>query len=106
MAAAKIKKGDKVIILSGKDRGRTGDVTKVIPAEGKVVVGGINMNARHRKPTQGQPQGGIDRMEAPMFASKVALVDPKTGKATRVGFKVIDGKKVRVAKKSGEVISG
>jgi large subunit ribosomal protein L24 len=106
MASAKIKKGDKVIILSGKDRGKTGDVTKVMPTEGKVVVGGINMNARHRKPTQGSPTGGIDRMEAPLFTSKVALLDPKTGKATRVGFKVVDGKKVRVAKKSGEVISG
>jgi large subunit ribosomal protein L24 len=104
MAAAKIKKGDKVVVLSGKDKGRTGEVTRSIPQDGKVIVGGINMIARHRKPSQTQPQGGIDRREAPMFASKVALVDPKTGGPTRVGFKTVDGKKVRFAKKSGEVI--
>jgi large subunit ribosomal protein L24 len=104
MAAVKIKKGDKVIVLSGKDKGKTGEVVRSIPVEGKVVVGGINMIARHRKASQAQPQGGIDRKEAPMFASKLALVDPKTGAATRVGFKFVDGKKVRFAKKSGEVI--
>lgn len=106
MAAAKIKKGDKVVILSGKDKGKTGEVIRAIPTEDKVVVGGINMIARHRKPSQTQPQGGIDRKEAPLHIAKVAIADPKTGKATRVGFKVVDGKKVRYAKKSGEVIRG
>ncbi len=106
MASAKIKKGDKVVILSGKDKGKTGEVIRSIPTEDKVVVGGVNMIARHRKPTQTQPQGGIDRKEAPLHIAKVAIADPKTGKATRVGFKVVDGKKVRYAKKSGEVISG
>jgi large subunit ribosomal protein L24 len=106
MAAAKIKKGDKVVILSGKDKGKTGEVIRAIPAEDKVVVGGLNMIARHRKPSQTQPQGGIDRKEAALHIAKVAIADPKTGKATRVGFKTVDGKKVRYAKKSGEVING
>lgn len=106
MSSAKIKKGDKVIVLSGKDKGRTGEVVRALPAEGKVVVGGINMMARHTKPSQADPQGGIKRSEAPMPVCKLALVDPKTGGPTRVGFKMVDGKKVRVAKKSGEVIHG
>ncbi len=106
MSAAKIKKGDKVVVLSGKDKGRTGEVTRAIPRDGKVVVSGINVIARHRKPSQTNPQGGIDRVEAPMHISKVAIADPKTGKPTRVRFEVKDGKKVRVAVKSGETISG
>jgi len=106
MAAAKIKKGDNVIVLSGKDKGRTGTVTQVIPKDGKVVVDGVNVAARHRKPTQSNPRGGIDRAPAPMAISKVALADPKTGKATRVRFEEKDGKKVRVAVKSGETIDG
>jgi large subunit ribosomal protein L24 len=106
MSAAKIKKGDKVVILSGKDKGRSGEVTRALPRDGKVVVSGINMIARHRKPSQTNPQGGIDRVEAPMHVSKVAIADPKTGKATRVRFEVKDGKKVRVAVKSGETING
>jgi large subunit ribosomal protein L24 len=106
MAAAKIKKGDKVVVLSGKDKGRTGTVAKVMPKDGKVVVDGINVAARHRKPTQANPQGGIERREAPMHVSKVALEDPKTGKPTRVRFEERDGKKVRVAAKSGELIHG
>ncbi len=106
MAAAKIKKGDTVIVLSGKDKGKTGNVLRAIPTEEKVVVSGIAMIARHRKPTQAQPQGGIDRKEAAIHVSKVAIADPKTGKPTRVGFKTVDGKKVRYAKKSGEVING
>lgn len=106
MSAAKIKKGDKVVILSGKDKGRSGEVTRALPRDGKVVVSGINMIARHRKPSQNNPQGGIDRVEAPMHVSKVAIADPKTGKATRVRFEVKDGKKVRVAVKSGETING
>lgn len=106
MSAAKIKKGDTVVILSGKDKGRKGEVTRAMPRDGKVVVSGINMIARHRKPSQANPQGGIDRVEAPMHVSKVAIADPKTGQATRVRFEVQDGKKVRVAVKSGETING
>ncbi len=107
MAAAKIKKGDTVVVRSGKDKGRTGTVLQVMPKEGKVVVSGVNVAARHRKPSQANPQGGIDRREAPMAISKVGLADPKTGKATRVRFETSkDGKKVRVAVKSGEKIDG
>ena len=106
MAAAKIKKGDNVVVRSGKDKGRTGTVLQVMPKEGKVVVAGVNVATRHRKPTQANPQGGIDRSPAPMHISKVALADPKTGKATRVRFETKDGKKVRVAVKSGETIDG
>ena len=106
MAAAKIKKGDSVVVRSGKDKGRTGTVLQVLPQEGKVLVQGVNVAARHRKPSQTNPQGGIDRREAPMAISKVALADPKDGKPTRVRFEVKDGKKVRVAVKSGETIDG
>ncbi|WP_221792528.1 50S ribosomal protein L24 [Aquisediminimonas sediminicola] len=106
MAAAKIKKGDKVVVLSGKDKGKTGEVTKALPKEGKVVVAGVNVATRHRKPTQTNPQGGLERTEAPMHISKVAIADPKTGAPTRVRFEVKDGKKVRVAVKSGETING
>ena len=106
MGAAKIKKGDSVVVLSGKDKGRTGTVTQVMPKLGKVLVDGINVAARHRKPTQTNPQGGIDRSPAPMAISKVAVADPKDGKPTRVRFEERDGKKVRVAVKSGETIDG
>ena len=106
MAASKIKKGDKVVVLSGKDKGRTGEVLKAMPKDGKVVVGGVNIIARHRKPTQQSPQGGIERKEAPLHVSKVAIADPKTGAPTRVRFEERDGKKVRVAAKSGELIHG
>ncbi len=106
MAAAKIKKGDSVVVRSGKDKGRTGTVLQVLPKDGKVIVAGVNVAARHRKPTQENPQGGIDRREAPMAISKVGLADPKTGAATRVRFETKDGKKVRVAVKSGETIDG
>ena len=107
MAAAKIRKGDSVVVRSGKDKGRTGTVLQVMPKDEKVLVQGINIAARHRKPTQANPQGGIDRREAPMAISKVGLADPKTGKATRVRFETSkDGKKVRVAVKSGEKIDG
>jgi large subunit ribosomal protein L24 len=105
MAAAKIKKGDRVIVLSGKDKGRTGDVIQAMPKEGKVVVEGINVAVRHTKPSQGDPQGGLKRSPAPMHASKVAHVTAD-GKATRVRFETRDGKKVRVAVKTGEVING
>ncbi|HEY7810525.1 MAG TPA: 50S ribosomal protein L24 [Allosphingosinicella sp.] len=106
MAAAKIKKGDTVVILSGKDKGKTGEVTKSMPKDGKVVVSGANIITRHRKPSQANPQGGLERTEAPMHISKVAIADPKTGAASRVRFEVRDGKKVRVAAKSGELING
>jgi len=105
MASAKIKKGDSVVVRSGKDKGRTGTVLQVMPKDGKVLVQGINVAARHRKPSQENPQGGIDRREAPMHISKVAVAD-KDGKPTRVRFETKDGKKVRVAVKSGETIDG
>jgi large subunit ribosomal protein L24 len=105
MAAAKIKKGDTVVVRSGKDKGRTGTVLQVMPKDGKVLVQGVNVAARHRKPSQVNPQGGIDRREAPMHISKVAVAD-KDGKPTRVRFETRDGKKVRVAVKSGETIDG
>ncbi len=106
MASAKIKKGDTVVVRSGKDKGRTGTVMRVLPKDGKLVVQGVNIAARHRKPTQQNPQGGIDRFEAPLVASKVSLADPKDGSPTRVRFEERNGKKVRVAVKSGEVIDG
>ena len=106
MAAAKIRKGDKVVVLSGKDKGKTGEDTKSMPKDGKVIVAGVNVAARHRKPSQANPQGGIGRREAPLHVSKVALEDPKTGKATRVRFEERDGKKVRIAVRSGELING
>jgi len=107
MGAAKIKKGDSVVVLSGKDKGKTGTVTQVMPKEGKVLVEGMNVATRHRKPSQANPQGGIERREAPMHISKVAVADPKDGKPTRVRFDVKkDGSKVRVAVKSGETIDG
>jgi large subunit ribosomal protein L24 len=105
MAAQKIKKGDRVVILSGKDKGRTGDVVKAMPKEGKVLVSGINVHARHRKPSQTNPQGGIERKEAPLHISKVAIATAD-GKPSRVRFELRDGKKVRVAAKSGELING
>ena len=106
MASAKIRKGDTVVVLSGKDKGKTGEVIRSMPKESKVVVSGVNVAARHRKPTQVNPQGGIERKEAPMHVSNVAIADPKTGKATRVRFEERDGKKVRIAAKSGELIHG
>ena len=105
MAAAKIRKGDQVVVLSGKDKGRTGTVVRVLPKDGKVVVEGINVAARHRKPSQANPQGGIDRSPAPMAISKVAVAG-KDGKPTRVRFEEKDGRKVRVAVKTGETIDG
>ena len=103
--AAKIKKGDRVILLTGKDKGRTGNVTKVMPKDARVVVSGLNMVQRHTRPSQGDPQGGIKHKEASVHVSNVAIVD-SAGRPTRVGFEVRDGKKVRVAKTTGEVIHG
>ena len=106
MSAAKIRKGDKVVVLSGKDKGKHGEVLRSMPKLGKVVVSGVNIAARHRKPTQTNPQGGLEKAEAPLHVSKVALEDPKTGKPTRVRFEERDGKKVRIAVRSGELING
>ena len=103
--AAKIKKGDRVVVLAGKDKGRQGNILKVMPKEDRVVVEGLNMVQRHTKPTQGDPQGGIKNKEAALHVSNVAIVDSK-GKPTRVGFRVEGDKKVRVAKTTGEVING
>ena len=105
MAAAKIRKGDTVVVLSGKDKGKTGEVIRSMPKESKVVVSGVNVHARHRKPTQQSPQGGIERKEAPLHVSNVAIATGD-GKPTRVRFEVRDGKKVRVAAKTGELING
>ena len=104
--AQKIKKGDRVVVIAGKDKGKTGEVTKAMPTDSKVIVAGVNIITRHRKPSQANPQGGLERTEAPMHVSKVAIEDPKTGKPTRVRFEERDGRKVRVAAKSGEVING
>ena len=103
--AAKIRKGDKVQVLAGRDKGKQGEVIRVMPDEGRALVQGVNMVTRHEKPRDmGQP-GGLTRKEGPIHLSNLALLDPKSGKPTRVGFKVLeDGKKVRVAKASGEVI--
>ena len=103
--AAKIKKGDRVILLTGKDKGRTGNVVQVMPKDSRVVVQGLNMVQRHTRPSQGDPQGGIKHKEASVHVSNVAIVD-SNGKPTRVGFRIEDGKKVRVAKTTGEVIHG
>lgn len=101
----KIKKGDQVVVISGKDKGKKGEVTRVIPDDSRVVVSGVNQMTKHVKPTN-TSAGGIQKIDAPIHVSNVALVDPKTGAATRVGFKTLgDGKKVRVAKKSGETIA-
>ncbi len=106
MAKLKIKKGDKVIVLAGKDKGKQGDVLSVNPTENRAVVSGINVAKRHTKAT-GTTEGGIIAKSLPIHVSNLALRDPKTGKATRVGYKILaDGKKVRIAKVSGEVIDG
>ena len=104
--AAKIKKGDKVIVLAGRDKGKQGDVLEIIVSENRAVVSGINLAKRHTK-AQGANEGGIISKTMPIHISNLALRDPKSGKATRVGFKTLDGgKKARVAKRSGEVING
>jgi large subunit ribosomal protein L24 len=104
--AAKIRKGDKVIVLTGRDKGRTGEVIEVRPTEGRALVRGVNMVKRHQKQTA-QQEGGIISKEATVHLSNLALSDPKDGKPTRVGFKIMsDGRKVRVAKRSGVEIDG
>ena len=104
--AAKIKKGDQVVVTTGRDKNIKGEVLKLFPSENRALVQGVNLRKKHAKPTQTDP-GGIKSIEAPIALSNLAIVDPKTGEATRVGFKTLDdGTKVRFAKKSGEVING
>jgi large subunit ribosomal protein L24 len=104
--AAKIRKGDRVVVLAGRDKGRSGEVLQVVPKDGRAIVRGVNLVKRHQRQTASQ-QGGIISKEAPIQLSNIALADPVDGKATRVGFRVLDdGRKVRVAKRSGEVIDG
>ena len=104
--AAKIKKGDKVVVLAGKDKGKTGQVLSVIPTETKALVQGINLVKRHTKQTA-STDAGIFTKEAPIHLSNLAIADPKDGKASRVGFKTLDdGRKVRFAKRSGDLIDG
>ncbi|MDE1150902.1 MAG: 50S ribosomal protein L24 [Micavibrio sp.] len=103
MAKFKIKKGDKVVVLTGKDKGKTGEVKQILTEERKVIVGGVNEQTKHRKPSQ-TSAGGLDKIEAPIHVSNVAIVDPKTNKATRVGYKTVGDRKVRVARGSGEAI--
>jgi large subunit ribosomal protein L24 len=104
--AAKIRKGDKVVVLTGRDKGRSGEVIEVRPTESRALVRGVNMVKRHQKQTA-QREGGIISKEAPIHLSNIAIADPKSGKPTRVGFKIMnDGRKVRVAKRSGVEIDG
>lgn len=102
--AAKIKTGDEVIVLAGKDKGKKGKVERIIKEDNKAVVTGINQAKKHQKPAMGEP-GGIKTKNMPINLSNIAVVDPKEGTATRIGFKEVDGKKVRFAKKSGEVLN-
>ncbi len=105
--AAKVKKGDRVIVLAGRDKGKTGQVLRVIPADERVVVQGVNVVKRHQRPSQTDPEGGIKTFEAPVHISNVAHIDPRDGKPTRVGFKTDEqGRKFRYAKRSGEAING
>jgi large subunit ribosomal protein L24 len=104
--AAKIRKGDKVIVIAGRDKGKSGEVIKMLTDENRVLVRGVQMVRRHQRQTA-KVQGGIVSKESSIHISNIALADPKGGKATRVGFKLLnDGKKVRVAKRSGEQING
>jgi large subunit ribosomal protein L24 len=103
--AAKLRKGDNVIVLAGKDKGKKGEISRVLPKENKALVSGVNVAVRHQRQSQNS-QGGRIAKELPIDLSNLALVDPKSGEATRVGFRIEDGKKVRFAKKSGEAING
>ena len=104
--AAKIKKGDTVVVVSGRDKGRTGEVVRVMPRDDRALVRGINVVKRHQKQTM-KEEGGIVRKELPIHLSNIAVADPKDGKPTRVGFKMLDdGRKVRFAKRSGDLIDG
>ncbi|HVC53995.1 MAG TPA: 50S ribosomal protein L24 [Stellaceae bacterium] len=99
----KIKKGDNVVVISGRDKGRSGEVLRVFPADRRVIVQGVHMARRHTKARMGDPGGIVDK-EATIHVSNIAHVDPESGKPTRIGYKVVGGKKVRFARKSGEVI--
>ncbi|MEC1259898.1 50S ribosomal protein L24 [Bacillus swezeyi] len=99
-----VKKGDKVMVISGKDKGKQGLILAAFPKKDRVLVEGVNMVKKHAKPTQANPQGGILNQEAPIHVSNVMPLDPKTGEVTRVGYKAENGKKVRIAKKSGQVL--
>jgi large subunit ribosomal protein L24 len=105
--AAKIKKGDKVVVLTGRDKGKRGEVRSVNPTEGRAIVEGVHLVKKHTKPSAQNGEGGIVTKEAPIQLSNIALADPKDGKPTRVGFKILeDGRKVRFAKRSGDLIDG
>jgi large subunit ribosomal protein L24 len=99
-----VKTGDTVYVISGKDKGKTGKVLRVFTKKGKILVEGINVVTKHLKPNQMNPQGGVVTKEAPLFSSKVMLFDEKAGKPTRIGYKMVDGNKVRYSKVSGEVL--
>ncbi len=104
--AARIRKGDKVVVISGRDKGRSGEVIQVMPKEERALVRGLNMVTRHQRQSASQ-EGGLIRKEAPIHLSNIALADPSTGKPTKVGFKTLaDGRKVRFAKASGETVNG
>ena len=104
MAGLKIRQGDRVVVLSGKDKGKEGVVSRALPDKGKVVVEGVNTAKRHTKSRSATEAGGIKDKDMPVDVSNVALLSPKDGKATRVGFKVVDGKKIRICKRTGEEI--
>lgn len=105
MAKRKIKRDDEVIVLSGRDKGKRGRVLRVLTKENRVIVDGVNIAKRHVKPTQAEPQGGIQERESSIHISNVSLIDPQSDEPTRVGYRVLDdGRKVRFAKRSGEVI--
>ncbi|MCG6122668.1 MAG: 50S ribosomal protein L24 [Microvirga sp.] len=104
--AAKLKKGDKVVVITGRDKGKTGEIVQVMPKENRALVRGVNLVKRHQRQTASQ-EAGIISKEAPLQLSNLAIADPKDGKPTRVGFKILeDGRKVRVAKRSGDLIDG
>jgi len=101
----RVKTGDKVVVIAGKDKTKTGRILKVFPSEGRVIVEGVNIVKRHSKPSPAHPEGGIIEKEAPIHVSNIAIADPKTGEASRIGYKFLeDGRKVRYSKKSGEVL--
>lgn len=104
MAKIKIKKGDQVIVLAGGDKGKKGEVVRVIPEKNRAVVQSLNMIKKHTKPSANNPQGGIVEMEAPIHISNLAIVDPESGEATKLGYRIEDDKKVRFAKKSGKTV--
>lgn len=106
MTKLKVKKGDEVIVITGKNKGKKGKILSVLPKENKAIISGINIVKKHMKPSQNS-EGGIVQKELPIHVSNISLIDPKSGGSTRIGFKTLeDGSKVRIAKKSGEIITG